>query len=187
MQSNILRFARTAMISAYLLAGTLSAWQSAGSSPSVAEADRQRPRVTLKAELLPHHVAPGRPVLLKLTLVNTLFTILEFEETYAIYDYRVVVQDAEGHEAPFTELGKQLRTPGYRPPIYRAVNVELLPGQQREAALDLTKLYDLTQPGQYTVRASRVIERRSLRDGRLPSARADSDELTLTIEMPPAN
>jgi uncharacterized protein (TIGR03067 family) len=86
----------------------------------------------------------------------------------------IVVKDAEGKEPPLTQFGQQCRK-AFSPGGERGKNapVRVPPGGEDTAyeQYDLTKLYDLTKPGRYTVRYV-YEEKQGGWEGRLPSNEA---------------
>src|SRR5262249_41436980 len=85
-------------------------------------------------------------------------------------NHLILVVDAAGREAPLTELGRQCQE-GFRSgPRKKDVPVKVPPGGQHASSekYDLTRFYDLSQPGRYSVQ---FIYEESGTDwaGRLPS------------------
>jgi hypothetical protein len=79
------------------------------------------------------------------------------EGSFAVY-----VRDMEGHLVPETKYGHKLRT-GEDPPGEPMMGVSgsaslggIPPGEADKSAVTLNNLYDLTQPGTYTVQVQRL-------------------------------
>ena len=69
-------------------------------------------------------------------------------------DYELRLYDSEQKEVPFTDRGKKLRTN----PIHSSGNTVLLhPGDKIQLDQDLSKIYAVSVPGDYTVEACREI------------------------------
>lgn len=87
-------------------------------------------------------------------------------------NHQVLVRDAAGKEPPLTPLGKQCRN-AFAPGGGRGKNVpwkvEAGKEDSTEGAYDLTKLYDLGNPGRYTVQYIYEEKQPGGWHGRLPS------------------
>jgi RNA polymerase sigma factor (sigma-70 family) len=89
-------------------------------------------------------------------------------------NHLIAVKDADGKEAPLTDFGRQCRkafAPGGD--RWKNVSVKVPPGGQDAAyePYDLTKLFDLSRPGRYTVQYV-YEEKQGGWGGRLPSNQA---------------
>ena len=123
---------------------------------TIAAASSQTTTVSVTLTLAPvrQEVAVGRPILLKLTLKNVSPEELSVEDSDAREDYKLMVKDKEGHEAPLTDLGKFLRRPHTRI-VLRNVVITLKPGEQTSQSIDIAAIYDLREPGKYFATAIR--------------------------------
>lgn len=81
------------------------------------------------------------------------------------WTFRVEVQDRHGKQPPFTRFGQRLRglyTPAdltlETPTNGNIAWVKLKPGESRESELDISKLYNLSEPGKYTIRIRRFYD-----------------------------
>jgi RNA polymerase sigma factor (sigma-70 family) len=92
-------------------------------------------------------------------------------------NHQVIVKDGAGKEPPLTEFGRQCRK-AFSPGGDRDKNVPVkVPAGSEDTAsetYDLTKLYDLSKPGGYTVQYT-YEEKRGGWEGRLPSNEAAFD------------
>lgn len=110
-------------------------------------------RLQLHAEIEPASVKRGTQVVVKFRLKNTFFMPIRIADNGAIIDYDLVVTDAAGKEPPRTDLGKRISRGEYT--VLRSVSIDLEPGQEIEASLDVASLYEITQPGTYQVQGIR--------------------------------
>ena len=90
-------------------------------------------------------------------------------------DFKIDVRDAQGILAPLTDYGRQaIKGEGDLPIVenYRG-KVILHPGDTFKREIEVTKLYDLSLPGKYTVLAQRIDDTNG--------AVAKSNTATLTV------
>jgi len=95
----------------------------------------------------------GRPVLAEFSLVNTSKEAISMAKTFVERDYEVHAFDATGAELPLTPYGKRIRTP----PIvdFRVIEEILEPGGTATASEDVSRVYDFSRPGAYSLVACR--------------------------------
>jgi hypothetical protein len=107
-------------------------------------------------------VKAGSPVRVKITTTNTSDREVVYYET-GPWHYNIYVRDATGAYAPDTPegLGKHpwspRRTGGggvFSGPSFR-FRLAIGPGKKQEDEVDVTKEYDLSKPGKYTVQLER--------------------------------
>ena len=106
-------------------------------------------------------VKAGSEVRLRITLTNTsdqdaFYSVVA--QSAAPYD--VYVRDSKGNSAPETPYGRKIHpwSPGH-PPLsgsFTAFRVRLAPGRKTETEVDLTREYNLSQPGKYAVQSQDV-------------------------------
>src|SRR5579885_6140 len=98
----------------------------------------------------------GKPVIIHVELVNESKGPLNLIEWwFPERNYELHVKDSGGKESVLTKWGREIRTD----PIHGSTNREtLVPGEKHEDKEDLTRLYEITVPGEYTVEACRVID-----------------------------
>lgn len=106
-------------------------------------------------------VTSGSPVEVTITLTNTSNQKLEFAATYPFCDYSIQVNTLNSGPAGKTKHGKSIEGCDSKPNdvVTRSVLVALKPGEQWEDKVDLTQVYDLSQPGGYQIQASRRVPR----------------------------
>jgi hypothetical protein len=98
---------------------------------------------------LPEHSAAGAGLNLTVTLENQseMDLSFHFRTKYSMYDLRV--EDHKGEPVPLTRFGKTVQGRGAREGS--GVIARLKPGQRREHTLNLARVFDLTDDGEYTL------------------------------------
>jgi hypothetical protein len=114
---------------------------------------------------------PGEPVVLLITLQNTIDVTAELSRSCDTLDNVVELSDANGHSPPLTAVGQNF-TSVFRMPCPRRALI-LRPGDRKQIDLDISKLYDLSRPGSYRISISRFV--------RSPRGTAKSSPLTIRI------
>jgi hypothetical protein len=101
----------------------------------------------------------GEALPITITLRNAGRAVVTYGEVAGIGDYKLAVKDAEGKAIPVTRYGKWwLETVGGGGgERYKYVIRKLEPGQSMSLSANLTRLYDLTVAGKYTLVVSRKI------------------------------
>jgi hypothetical protein len=119
----------------------------------------------------------GKPVHLQLIVKNTSSRDIGLVEVPGdpppSYQYNIDVHDRDGHPVRMTAYGEKFKpgsTAGSR------VTRGLQPGESYAVDLDVTKLFDLRQPGVYVVQAARKIPEY------LGAGVVKSNSLTITIK-----
>ena len=141
-------------------------------------------RLQLAAEMDPTSVRLGAPINLKLRLKNVSSGVVRMANNYAEFDYELTVTDSSGKEPPRTEFGRKLLRGEVI--LLHSESLDLQPGQQVDASLGITQVYQLSQPGTCYARAVRRAifspppEPRSA-DGRLIVEKAFSNPVQFTI------
>jgi hypothetical protein len=124
-------------------------------------AQRSRPlpikastRLQLTATADPPSVRPGETLTLKLLVKNVTQKTMTVVDNGVYNDYELVVTDASGKEPPKTEFGRSLAEEAT---AVRSTTRDIEPGEVIQAALEITRIYDLKMPGVYYVRADREV------------------------------
>jgi hypothetical protein len=110
-------------------------------------------RLQLFAEVKPAGVKPGGPVTIEVKLKNVSSKNVHLGYSEPIFNYGITVVDMFGKEPPRTEWGDKL----LRGEVWSISqqDFDLEPGKEEQAVLDITKIFQLTQPGTYFVRINR--------------------------------
>jgi hypothetical protein len=95
----------------------------------------------------------GAPIVIKLVSKNIWHDRVMVTDYGAEVDFELIVVDSTGKEAPRTRLGDQLFRGDYV--LLHTTVTYLEPGQEIRAEIEVTKIYDVTQPGTYYVWATR--------------------------------
>jgi len=111
-------------------------------------------RLELDASVEPASIKSGNPIFVKLRLRNVSGTRVSVVSTADDIDYELLVTDATGAEARRTSHGRALFQDEFE--AFRSVGLELDPGQEIQVALDITRIYELKQPGTYYLQAART-------------------------------
>ncbi|MFZ0980391.1 MAG: hypothetical protein WAN23_13410 [Candidatus Acidiferrales bacterium] len=130
-------------------------------------------------------VKVGSPVLMKVTMRNRsghqTFYWRENSESPGSFEYRIDVLNDKSNVAPMTEFGRALKTrddPAYltadtMPPQSSGGWRTLKAGEAVAEVIDISKLYDLSHAGKYSVKFRRLDEE--------SKTFADSNIVTVTI------
>jgi len=103
----------------------------------------------------------GQPVFFIITMRNHSEHVLHFALTNPAFDYHTTIRDSTGKPVPETEnyrrMRERLRNPsGVAVAVTtRNVLVELKPHETQSDTIEISYLYSLSQPGEYTVRLER--------------------------------
>jgi hypothetical protein len=97
----------------------------------------------------------SRPVVIQIELSNQSNTPITMRDNlFADRDYELYLRDDKGKEVPFTKWGRDLRTG----PIHGSGNdFTLAPGEKYTDKENLSALYEISLPGNYTVEACREV------------------------------
>jgi hypothetical protein len=138
----------------FLLASSLALSVALGQAirdPGVPNPVRASTRLQMLASVERGSVKLGEPIELHMHAKNVSSVALKLSHNMEPYEYRVIVTDASGAELPRTPLGRSMLT--VEPMSFRDP-VVLEPGaEDQEVVWDLAKIYELTRPGKYFVRA----------------------------------
>lgn len=114
---------------------------------------RASTRLQLTAELDPPRAAPGAQVFLNVTLKNIHSKTVHLDSSLPQFDYRIAVANAAGKEPPRTEWGEKLLR---REAFALSQDVlNLVPGQEVRARVEVTKAFQFAKAGTYYLRVSR--------------------------------
>jgi hypothetical protein len=123
-------------------------------------------RLTLTAN--PTVYKAGSEVRVQITQTNTsdetMTTAKSIAPDQAEFHYTMDVRDSKGRPAPQTEYGRDFNSKGDDPKhtTVRVGNegpILLKPGESMEDEAIITKFFDLSHPGKYTIQVSRLISR----------------------------
>jgi len=102
-------------------------------------------------------VKAGSKVTVRATLVNKSTNNLLFsDENIAELDFKADVRDSQGNLAPLTEYGGSVMRNEAEPVIGSAGYSFVHPGEAKKSDVVITKLYNLSQPGKYTIQVQRI-------------------------------
>ena len=121
----------------------------------------------------------NQPLTVEFTIENVSKIELWLQETSAERDYALEVRDSRGQEAPLTERGRMLQN--NKGEIFRNIVVKLRPSERKIDTIDVGSLYDLSQPGTYSLRATRRAVKISSRTN---WTLVESNTVTFKIETP---
>jgi hypothetical protein len=110
-------------------------------------------RLQLQFEVDPAGAKPGGQVFARLRLKNTSAKVVQLEDSFPDFDFRVTVVDASGREPATTERGESLLHKPFAP--LSTKELDLQPGEEQQITIEITRLYQLAQPGTYYARAVR--------------------------------
>ena len=91
------------------------------------------------------------PVTLSIIVKNSGKGTVTYVEPTLFFDFGLTVKDSKGEEVPRTRYGEHIHHSIWN--FERAV-VELAPGKQKEYSLVVSRAYDMTLPGTYTIAAT---------------------------------
>jgi hypothetical protein len=107
-------------------------------------------RLQLQLEVAPPIAALGGKVFAKLKLKNVSEKPVSIEEASPEVDYDVTVVDAAGREPERTAWGRKKLAGGYA--VLRSMAMRLQPGEERQVNVEITGVFNLTEPGTYYVK-----------------------------------
>jgi hypothetical protein len=93
-------------------------------------------------------VAPGQRVELTISLENHTMQVVRLSDTYPELDYSLVVLNARGDQLSPKQDGSAVASMRFR---------DAQPGQALAYSYDLNATYDLSEPGEYRITASRKV------------------------------
>ena len=109
-------------------------------------------RLRLLAQMESTQIKMGTPVVIKLGLTNVSSRPVHIGHSDVGVDYEFTVTDRSGKELPRTELGNHLLRGEFS--LFRSESIDLDPYAETQESLDVAKIYQLTSPGTYYVRAA---------------------------------
>jgi hypothetical protein len=110
-------------------------------------------RIQVRAAIDPASAKAGTPIIVKLVSKNIWYDVVTVSDYGAEVDYELIVVDSSGKEAPRTARGDQLFRGEYV--LLRTAVIYLEPGKEIRAEIDVTKIYQVAQPGTYYMWATR--------------------------------
>jgi hypothetical protein len=112
-----------------------------------------QPRLELIAAIDPPTAKLGAPVIVKFILRNVFYRRVAVADNGPEMDYKLVVVDRSGKELKRTDLANRLYSGTYI--LLRTASFDLDLFEEIRAEIDVTKMYQVTQPGTYVVSAIR--------------------------------
>ncbi len=110
-------------------------------------------RLQVHAAIDPAIAKAGTAIIVKLVSKNIWYDTLIVSDYGSEVDYELVVVDSSGKELRRTRFGNQLFLGQYV--LLRTAVTYLEPGQEIRAEIEVTKIYEVTQPGTYYMWATR--------------------------------
>jgi hypothetical protein len=99
----------------------------------------------------------GGSILVRVTTVNESNQPVTYHNTNPFCNYSFEVLGSAGTAAPETDLRKRVNCGGGQLEITgRNIVVTLKPGENHSEEINISEQYDLSQPGQYSIRVSRT-------------------------------
>lgn len=121
-------------------------------------------------------VKAGSEVQVAITLRNTSNRAMDMTVGLTERDYAFDVRDSQNRTPPETDLTQKSKGRAY---FSNDQTFTLQPGESLpKAILSLTKFYDLSHPGRYTVQVSRVVQRTGRGDNQIEHNHDCGDRLT---------
>jgi hypothetical protein len=110
-------------------------------------------RIQVRAAVEPANAKSGTPLIVKLVSKNVWYNVVTVSDYGADVDYELIIVDTAGKEVPRTAAGDRLFRGEYV--LLHTMPAYLDPGQEIRAEIEVTKIYQLTQPGIYYMWATR--------------------------------
>jgi len=151
-----MRIAQTPkLFAAIILASALLAAQSG------APAKELQPRFSIAINVPSNTVKSGSQITVNATLTNKAKDTIYLNvsaQWEAELDFRIDVHDVQANAAPLTDYGRLvLKNEGEVPIVEIYIGIAILhSGDTFRREIVISKLYDLTNPGKYTIQAQRV-------------------------------
>jgi hypothetical protein len=127
---------------------------------TVAPGQHVDPAFAVRIRLEPDVVKAKSEIRVKTTVVNNSNGKISLErspEDMAELEFQVDVRDNQGNPAHLTEYGRQvIKQEGIPLVTHFAGYTVLHPGGTLKCDVVITRLYDLTQPGKYTIQVQRI-------------------------------
>jgi hypothetical protein len=115
---------------------------------------------SLKLEAPVRSVKVGAGVMVQVTVTNQSDHPITYHNLSRVCDYSIKVLTGAGVAAPETAYYKNERARcgnGELKITNRNITVTLKPGESGDELIELTELYDMSQPGQYSVQVDRKL------------------------------
>ncbi len=109
-------------------------------------------RLQLKATIDPASAKLGTAITVKLVLKNISSKVVRVADTSPEYDYELIVADSKGNKLILTDFGDGLYQGKYV--LLRSSAIDMEPGQEVQSQIEVTKIYQVNQPGVYYLRAN---------------------------------
>jgi hypothetical protein len=110
-------------------------------------------RIQVLAAIDPASAKAGTPIVVKLISKNIWYNTVTVSDYGADVDFELIVVDSAGKEVPRTAAGDRLFRGEYV--LLHTMLAYLEPGQEIRAEIEVTKIYQVTQPGTYYMWATR--------------------------------
>jgi hypothetical protein len=110
-------------------------------------------RIQVLAAIDPASTKAGTAIVVKLISKNIWYDTVAVSDFGSDVDHEIVVVDSAGKEVPRTAAGDRLFRGEYV--LLHTMLAYLDPGQEIRAEIEVTKIYQLTQPGIYYMWATR--------------------------------
>ena len=143
-------------------------------------------RMQLRAAVDAVGVKLGTRIVVTLLLKNVSSALVTVGDSRPEYDYDLTVTDGSGKELPRTALGNQLFRHEYT--ILHSDSHDLEPGQEMKAGIEITRIYQVTQPGTYYMRAvfhsiwsDLPGESKPVEESKRPTEKVFSNPIQLTV------
>jgi len=128
-------------------------------------------KVSIETKNRQHTFDPGEQITLVITVENTGNIEAELSRSCDTLDNKVYLTDSSGNKPPMTVLGQKVTSVFDMSCPRRALR--LRPGASKQINLDMSQMYDLSRPGNYTISISRFV--------RNPRGTVKSSPLTFVI------
>jgi hypothetical protein len=134
---------------------------------------------SLALRIKDNRVKRNQHVLVEFLIQNLTKRFLGLEETSPENEYEILVRNSQGQKVSPTERGRLVRS--NKGQDFRVIGIKVKPGEQRSDMMDIARLYDLSAPGVYRVRATRSVKRLNSKLNYDTWIEVKSNTLTVTI------
>src|SRR5579862_10061367 len=118
--------------------------------------DHEKPAFSISASVAAKVIKAGSPVPVSFKFLNSSDHAVTLTDTDPECDYRITVIDEQGRPIRLTEVGQTIyKSTTCQGTIIRRNLTTLDPGESEEEIIDAARLFDVTEPGKYTVRVER--------------------------------
>jgi hypothetical protein len=100
----------------------------------------------------------GYPVLVNVRIKNISDEELRLVQTTPERDYSFIVKDSDGNAVPMLRYQQRMQGNDDRP-VFRYTRTKVAPGQVIEYGANLSRCFDLTLTGNYTIQAERIVRK----------------------------